>query len=143
MNKKTPPTKDPNTSNVVSIFDRDAFDEIEYEPNDADLQGFLRILSHIQAQSSIGECEIKVDFDAVTITVHTTETDPESGHEECEDIRRYHLFSYRSVADVYLPMMHENLPIDEKVEYMEMLTSTIELAIESITLDLPDDEDDE
>ncbi len=140
MTDTTKPPKDPN-SNVISIFDREKVDDddFDYELNDADLQGFVRVLSFIQNLSAIGECEIKVDYETVSIIIHTTDCNTE----EDEDIKRFHVFSYKAVIDMYLPLIHANLPKVEKQEYLDLMTATMELALETVTMDLPDDEESE
>jgi hypothetical protein len=125
-------------SNVISIFDRERCEEVEYEPTDQDLLGFLKILGYIQSQSSIMKVDILVDVETVTlVSYYESEIDT-----QYEDMKRSSMFQYRTEMEMYLPMLTSNLPAEELQDYADIMTN-LELAIETLTDDIEEDEDSE
>ena len=131
---KTPKAK------VVSIFEKETVEDPEYEPTDADYLGFLRVLAYFQEQSTIMKADIRMDMDEITLLLYNEDTTDDSVD---EDIVRSHVFTYKTVIDMYLPLIYAILPPNEHTDVVDTMTATMELAIESLTLDMPDDDEDE
>lgn len=130
MSEPIEPTDQSLPPNVVSIFDGRQVDD-NLTITDNDLRGFLRVLAYIQQQSATNEIDIKVDVETVTFTVHTTEC-PEQSDDDPEDVLTYTSVSHRSIAELYLPMIFQNVTPAERKLYLDMLTGTVELAIASL-----------